>query len=323
MRVVFMGTPDFAVSALQAMLQNNYEVAAVVTQPDKPGGRGKKLRPSPVKMAALASGLAVYQPEKVREPGFIDVLKGLNPDIIVVAAFGQILPAEILNLPPHGCINVHASLLPAYRGAAPIHRAIINGERQTGVTIMQMDPGLDTGAMLLQGELPIGSEDTVGLVHDRLAELGGRLLVETLELMKNGRVQSVPQQDHLSCYAAMLTREDELVDWKWDAVAIKNQVRGLNPWPGARTSLLNKLLKIWRVSVVEDYPAGSAEPGQVLVACGNRGILVQTGNGVLRIDELQLQGKKRMQAAEFIRGNQLAAGSKLGEAQPLAGGGGV
>lgn len=323
MRVVFMGTPGFAVPALQTLLRNNYEVAAVVTQPDKPGGRGKKLRPTPVKVAALSAGLTVYQPEKVRERDFIDVLKVLNPDIVVVAAFGQILPAEILDLPPHGCINIHASLLPAYRGAAPIHRAIINGEQKTGVTIMQMDSGLDTGAMLLQGEVPIGPEDTVGFVHDRLAQLGGRLLLETLEQIKSGRVRSIPQDDQLSCYAAMLTREDELIDWNRDAVAIKNQVRGLNPWPGARTTMLDQLLKIWRVSVVEGYPAGSAAPGQLLVTGGNECILVQTGNGVLRIDELQLQGKKRMQVAEFLRGHRLVAGSSLGETQQLTGGGGV
>jgi len=214
MQVVFMGTPDFAVPALQALLRNNYEIAAVVTQPDKPGGRGKKLRPSPVKVAALAAGLAVYQPAKVREPDFIKVLRELNPDIIVVAAFGQILPAEILELPQYGCINVHASLLPAYRGAAPIHRAIINGEQQTGVTIMQMDTGLDTGDMLLQGRVQIGLDDTVELVHDRLAELGGDLLLQALELIDSGQALPVPQEDNLSCYAAMLNREDELICWE-------------------------------------------------------------------------------------------------------------
>ncbi len=319
MRVVFMGTPDFAVPSLNALLNNNYEVAAVITQPDKPGGRGKKLRPSPVKVAALAAGLAVYQPKKVREPAFIEVLRGLCPDIIVVAAFGQILPEEILYLPPHGCINVHASLLPAYRGAAPIHRAIINGERQTGVTIMQMDTGLDTGAMLLQGQVPIGSDDTVGMVHDRLAALGGHLLLEVLELIKNGRARPVPQEDSRSCYAAMLTRTDEIICWEQDAETIKNQVRGLNPWPGARTSLGDKLLKIWQVSVVRDYPVGTAEPGQVVEVRGDRGILVQTGGGILSIEELQLQGKKRMNTVEFLRGHSLAAGSKLGEGQVLAG----
>ncbi len=323
MRIVFMGTPDFAVSSLQALLQNNYEVVAVITQPDKPGGRGKKLRPSPVKVAAQAAGLAVYQPEKVREPAFIEVLRGLDPDIIVVAAFGQILPAEILYLPQYGCINVHASLLPAYRGAAPIHRAIINGERQTGVTIMQMDKGLDTGAMLLQVQVPIGSDDTVGVVHDRLATLGGHLLLEALQLIKNGRMQPVPQDDSRSCYAAMLTREDEIIRWGLDAATIKNQVRGLNPFPGARTFLGDKLLKIWQVSVVRDYPAGTAEPGRVVEARSDRGILVQTGGGLLSIEELQLQGKKRMNAAEFLRGHPMDAGSRLGERQALASDGGV
>jgi len=319
MQVVFMGTPDFAVPALQALLRNNYAIAAVVTQPDKPGGRGKKLRPSPVKVAALAAGLAVYQPAKVREPDFIKVLRELNPDIIVVAAFGQILPAEILELPQYGCINVHASLLPAYRGAAPIHRAIINGEQQTGVTIMQMDTGLDTGDMLLQGQVQIGLDDTVELVHDRLAELGGDLLLQALELIDSGQALPVPQEDNLSCYAAMLNREDELISWEREAWAIKNQVRGLNSWPGARTLLEDKLLKIWQVSVVEDYPAGSAKPGQVLEASTDRGILVQTGAGVLSINELQLQGKKQMQAAEFLRGHTLVVGTKLGEVKVMAG----
>lgn len=315
MRIVFMGTPDFAVPSLLALLQYNHEVVAVVTQPDKPSGRGKKLRPSPVKTAALAAGLAVYQPLKVREPAFVEVLRDLGPDIIVVAAFGQILPAEILYLPPHGCINVHASLLPAYRGAAPIHRAVINGEQQTGVTIMQMDTGLDTGALLLQDRIPIGPDDTVGLVHDRLAELGAKLVIEALELIENHRVQPVPQDDSRSSYASMLTRSDEIIRWERDAVAIKNQVRGLNPWPGARTYLGDKLLKVWRVSVVRDCPAGGAEPGQLLEAGGDRGILVQTGGGVLSIDELQLQGKKRMSAADFLRGHPLDVSSRLGEGQ--------
>lgn len=312
MRIVFMGTPDFAVLSLQALMQNNYDIAAVVTQPDKPGGRGKKLRSSPVKAAARAAGLTVYQPAKVREPSFIEVLRGLCPDIIVAAAFGQILPAEILYLPQYGCINVHASLLPAYRGAAPIHRAVINGEKQTGITIMQMDTGLDTGAMLLQGKVPIDPDDTVGMVHDRLAELGGQLLPEALDLIKNGRARPAAQDDSRSSYAAMLTRADELVRWERDALNIKNQVRGLNPWPGARTVLEGKILKIWRVSIAQDGPTGGAEPGRILKAYFNQGILVQTGNGILKIDELQLQGKKQMTASEFLRGHSLDAGIKLG-----------
>lgn len=319
MKVVFMGTPDFAVPSLRALLQNNFEVPAVITQPDRPSGRGKKLKPSPVKTAALEAGLPVHQPEKIREPGFIELLRGLNPDVIAVAAFGQILPADILDLPPFGCVNVHASLLPAYRGAAPIHRAVMNGERETGVTIMQMDTGLDTGDMLLQEKVPIGPDDTVGAVHDRLAVLGGRLLVEALRQLAAGRVRPVPQDDARSSYAPMLTGADEIIRWDRDAREIKNQVRGLNPWPGARTSLAGKMFKIWRVVEDVDYNGEAGEPGQVLEAGQECGLLVQTGNGILSIEELQLQGKKRMSAARFLRGNPLVPGSIFG-AGPAGGG---
>lgn len=315
MRVVFMGTPDFAVPSLRALLKNQYEVAAVVTQPDRPAGRGKKMRSSPVKTAALEAGLPVYQPGKIRDPAFIETLRVLSPDVVVVAAFGQILPAGVLNMPPYGCINVHASLLPAYRGAAPIHRAVINGETETGVTIMQMDTGLDTGDIIIQEAVAIGPDDTVGMVHDRLAALGGELLVRALEQIKGGRAQPIPQDDAKSSYAPMLTRGDEIIDWRRDARSIKNQVRGLNPWPGARTSLDDKLLKIWRVDVAEESPAGAGPPGRVLEADAGRGILVQTGRGMIIIEELQLQGKKSMDAAQFLRGNPVAPGTILGAGQ--------
>lgn len=314
MRVVFMGTPDFAVPALRALLENEYRVAAVVTQPDRPGGRGKKLRPPAVKAYALQEGLPVYQPEKVRDQGFIQLLRELDPEVVAVAAFGRILPVEILALPPHGCINVHASLLPAYRGAAPIHRAVMNGEKETGITIMQMDAGLDTGDIIIKDRLPIGPDDTTGDVHDRLAEMGGRLLVKALELIGEGRARPVPQDDTGSSYAPVLTSDDEIIDWSRDALAIKNQVRGLNPWPGARTLLHNKLLKVWRVSIVPGEPPAGAVPGLVLRAgAADRGIIVKTGNGLLSVEELQLQGKKRIGAAEFLKGNPVLPGTVLGD----------
>lgn len=311
MKIIFMGTPDFAVSSLRALLQNNFKVVTVITQPDRPGGRGKKMRPSSVKTAALDAGIPVYQPEKIRDPGVVKVIKDLHADIIVVAAFGQILPSEILNIPQYGCINVHASLLPAYRGAAPIHRAVLNGEVETGVTIMQMDIGLDTGDMHMKEKVLIEPDDTVGVVHDKLANLGGSILVKTLEQIKDNQVNPVPQDDNQSSYAPMLTWADEIIDWEQDAQAIKNQVRGLNPWPGARTFLGDKLLKIWQVEVVDNYSFDVANPGLILEAGDDRGIIVQTGNGALSINELQLQGKKRMNVSQFLRGTPLTTGIVL------------
>ena len=313
MRVVFMGTPDFAVSSLKNLLKDAYEVAAVVTQPDRPKGRGNKIQISPVKEAAVKAGLKVYQPDKVRDPAFINTLTSLNPDIIVVAAFGQLLPPAILSLPHYGCVNVHASLLPAYRGAAPIHRAVINGEQETGVTIMQMDKGLDTGDILLQEQITIGPEDTVGYIHDRLAELGARLLTKALNLIRQGLIYPEPQQESKSTYATMLTKKDELICWPMDALAVKNQIRGLNPWPGAHTYINDKLLKIWRVSIVDYIGHKEAVPGQLLECSPEKGILVQTGSGVVSIDELQLQGKKTMEAGDFLRGRNLASRTILGE----------
>ena len=313
MRVVFMGTPDFALPSLRALVENQYRVAAVVTRPDRAGGRGKKLRQPPVKVYAARAGITVLQPEKAGHQDFIGILKELEPDVVVVAAFGQILPAAVLRLPPYGCINVHASLLPAYRGAAPIHRAVINGETQTGVTIMQMDSGLDTGDIIIQKKVPINPDDTTGMVHDRLAESGGKLVIEALDMLAAGKADPVPQNQNLSSYASMLTLEDEIISWQQDALSIKNQVRGLNPWPGARTTMRDKLVKIWRVSVVErDDAKPGSEPGRVLGAGARDGIIVQAGRGVVSIEELQIQGKSRMSAAAFMRGNNLIHGTVLG-----------
>lgn len=320
MRVVFMGTPDFAVPSLRVLLQKRFNVVAVITQPDRPGGRGKKIISPPVKVEALKSNLRVLQPEKIRNPEFIETLKGIRPDIIVVAAFGQILPAEILYIPPFGCINVHASLLPAYRGSAPIHRVVINGERETGITIMKMDTGLDTGDIILQDKITIDPEDTVGIVHDRLASLGGQLLIKAIEQITSGLTQLVSQDDAFASYADMLTREDEIIQWRCDAQSIKNQVRGLNPWPGARTYLEDKLIKVWRVTVSENFDCNKGEPGQVLKADHNHGILVCTGEGAISINELQLQGKKKMLAQQFLRGNSLIPGTMF-SATPVTEGG--
>jgi len=310
MRLVFMGTPDFAVPSLKALVEAGHDVAAVVTQPDRPRGRGKKKAPQPVKEAALALNIPVLQPSGVKEPGFIDLLKKLAPEAIVVVAFGRILPPGILELPWYGCINVHASLLPKYRGSAPIHRAVIDGAKETGITIMYMDEGMDTGDMILREAVPIGEDDTVGAVHDRLAVLGARLLVKTLDLVGRGQALRIPQTG-IPTYAPMLRAGDELIRWDRPAREIYNQIRGMNPWPGARTSLSGRVLKIWRAAV----PAGNDtafEPGEVL-ACGPEGITVGTGGGKLIITELQLQGARWLNAADFLRGTQAPVGTKLGE----------
>lgn len=311
MRLVFMGTPAFAVPSLEGLVDAGHQIAAVVTQPDRPKGRGGRPAPSPVKEAALRRGLSVWQPERVREPGVVAALAGLHPEAIIVVAFGQILPRDILLLPPAGCINVHASLLPRYRGAAPIHWAVINGEKETGVTTMFMDEGLDTGDIILQAAIPIGPDDNVGLVHDRLAHLGSELLLRTLELVAAGKAPRLPQDPALATYAPLLRPEDEIIDWKRPATAIKNLVRGMDPWPGARTTLDGKVLKIWRVRVVEDVRA-EATPGQILAADEARGILVRTGDGVVAIETLQAAGGKRLDSRAFLRGHRLPVGAVMG-----------
>lgn len=309
MRVVFMGTPDFAVPTLQALAQAGHEVSAVVTQPDRPRGRGKKEAAPPVKTAAEALHIPVFQPHRVKDPEFIEVLKRLAPDIIVVAAYGRILPPVILNLPGHGCVNVHASLLPKYRGAAPLHWAVINGERETGITIMRMDEGMDTGDIYLKESIPIREEDNVGSVHNNLAALGARLLLQALDRAGKGVLVSTPQTGEPS-YAPMLKAEDEIVLWEKPARQLFNQIRGMDPWPGARTTLLGRVLKLWRAAVVDEDSQGAA-PGLVL-ATGREGITVAAGKGLLLLKELQPQGGRRMNAADFVRGNPLPDGTVLG-----------
>lgn len=306
-RTVFMGTPEFALPTLQGLLDAGVNLVGVYTQPDRPKGRGKKLAASPVKELALAHRLPVFQPERLRKPEAVDELRQLAPDLIVVVAYGQILPRSVLEIPRFQCINVHASLLPKYRGAAPINKAIVDGERETGVTTMLMDVGLDTGAMLVKRSTPIGSAETAGEVHDRLALLGREALAETLQLICAGQLTPQAQDDALSTYAPMMSKEDGLIDWSRSARQIHNQVRGLDPWPGAYSYLNGQVLKIARTGISEE---GSGAPGKVLSADAT-GISVACGQGVLMIGELQLPGKKRLAAREFLSGYPLPAGTRL------------
>ena len=308
-----MGTPDFAVGTLQALIDaGRYNVQAVLSQPDKPKGRGKSLMPTPVKEAALELGLPVYQPKKVREPEFIEILRKLEPEVIVVVAFGQIIPQEILDLPPYGCINVHASLLPKYRGAAPIQWAVIDGEPQSGVTIMKMDAGLDTGDMITKVVVPIAEEETGGSLFDKLSAAGARLLVDTLPSLTNGTaVYEKQPEESPTPYAAMIQKQMGNIDWNRPAVEIERLVRGLNPWPSAYTKLKGKTLKIWKAQVIEESENDAAlAPGTVIQA-DTHGLYVKTGQDILNITELQLEGKKRMDTPAFLRGYTVETGSVL------------
>lgn len=303
MRVVFMGTPDFSVGTLRELVKAGHEVVGVVSQPDKPKGRGKSLMPTPVKEAALELGLPVYQPKKVRDPEFFEVLRELAPEVIVVVAFGQIIPQSILELPPYGCINVHASLLPKYRGAAPIQWAVIDGEPESGVTIMKMDTGLDTGDMITKVVVPIEKDETGGSLFDKLSEAGAKLLVDTLPSIADGTaVYEKQPEESPTPYAAMIQKQLGNIDWKRPAVEIERLIRGLNPWPSAFTKLNGKTLKIWSAQVLnESEKDAAAVPGTILSADA-QGLCVKTGQGVLNITELQLEGKKRMDTPAFLRG---------------------
>ena len=305
MKIAFMGTPDFAVPSLQALVAAGHTVAPVVTQPDRPKGRGKKLAFSSVKECALSLSLPLLQPETARGEDFLASLKSYDPEVAVVAAYGLILPPAALAVPKYGCINVHASLLPQYRGAAPIHRAIINGETLTGITTMYMDEGLDTGDMILKKEIPISRTDTVGALHDRLAAAGAELLLQTLDLVAQGKAPRTPQTGP-STYASMLTQKDELLDWSEPAEKIYNRIRGLDPWPGARTYLEGKAVKIWGASIINERDQ-QAPPGQIL---GERkeGLWVNAGEDSLLITELQFQGAKRLSTAAYLRGHPTPTG---------------
>ncbi|HAG08180.1 MAG TPA: methionyl-tRNA formyltransferase [Desulfotomaculum sp.] len=320
MRVVFMGTPSFALPSLEKLLAHGHQVVGVVTRPDRPRGRGKKIQPPPVKEFALAHGLAIYQPLHVKESGFLDALGRLQPEVIIIVAFGQIIPLQIISLPPYGCINLHASLLPKYRGAAPIHRAVINGETKTGVTTMFINEKLDEGDILLQETIPIKEEDNAGTIHDRLAKQGADLLVKTLALLAQGQLKPQPQDHGQATYAPLLRGEDEIIDWSKSAQAIFNLTRGMDPWPGAKTTWDKKTLKIYRVKInkpeinPEFYPLTALNPlpGQVLTAAPDKGLLVQTGEGRVWIMELQAEGGKRLAAQDFLRGNPLSVNQRLG-----------
>ncbi len=305
LRIVFMGTPDFAVPCLERLVRDEHEIIAVVTQPDRPKGRGRHLTPSPVKESAQELNLPVLQPEKIKEPGFIEQ----QPDVIVVVAFGQFLPRQLLDLPPLGCVNVHASLLPKYRGAAPIHWAIMNGETSTGVTTMYMDSGMDTGDMILKRETPISLDENTGLLHDRLSSLGAELLAQTLELAAENKAPRTPQNPKEASYAPLLTRQIEAIDWKRSATDIHNQVRGLNPWPGAYCLYNDRTLKIWR-TYIQETAGNFATPGSI-IAVERDCLLVATGSGTICLAEVQPQNKRRMGAGDFSTGYRVNAGEIL------------
>lgn len=308
MKVIFMGTPDFAVGTLKKLIASDHTVVGVVTQPDKPKGRGKAMQFTPVKEVAVSADIPVFQPKKVRDPEVVETLKKLQADVIVVVAFGQIIPESILKLTPYGCINVHGSLLPKYRGAAPIQWAVIDGEKESGITTMQMDAGLDTGDMLLKKVIPLAVDETGGSLFEKLSQAGADLLLETLEKLEKGEIVPEKQGESPTEYAKMLHKEMGAIDWKKDAVSLERWIRGLNPWPSAYTGFEGKSLKIWKASVM-DFDT-EAQPGTVVKVEKDR-FLVQTGKGVLVIEELQLAGKKRMDAAAFLRGNTIKEGLVL------------
>lgn len=311
MKIVFMGTPDFAVPTLEALVQGGHEVLAVVTQPDKPKGRGKAVLMTPVKEKALEYQIPVYQPVRIKkDEEFFEILKQLNPEAIVVTAFGQILPERILTLPKYGCFNVHASLLPKYRGAAPIQWAVINGDKESGVTTMQMDVGMDTGDMLEKIVVTLDPKETGGSLFDRLSTAGGELILSTLQKAEAGTLTPVKQPEEEATYAGMLTKALGQIDWTKDAAVIERLIRGLNPWPSAYTSYEGKTLKLWDADVVTEK--SEAVPGTV-VRVEKDSIYVQTGSGLLKINELQLEGKKRMDSAAFLRGYPMTEGTVLGE----------
>ena len=310
MRIVFMGTPDFAVGSLQALCESGkHEILAVVTQPDRPKGRGNKLLQTPVKEYAMAQGLTVYQPQKVKTPEFVELLHELQPELIVVAAFGQFLSKEILELPKYGCINVHASLLPKYRGAAPIQYAIIKGEKESGVTIMQMDIGMDTGAMLDKVVVPIAENTTMGELHDALREQGAALLLQVIDKIAAGTAVAEPQDDAQATYATLLDRSMEHIDWSKTAQEVHNLIRGFNPAPSTFTKLPNgKSLKIWGSKMTDKSSAAAAG---TVIETGKHSFFVACGEGVLEITEVQPESKKRMPAQVFLNGRGVQEGDLL------------
>ena len=307
LRTVFMGTPEFALQPLEGLLAAGVNLVGVYTQPDRPKGRGKKLAASPVKKLALEHEIPIFQPQKLRDPLAVKELQELRPDLIVVVAYGQILPKLVLDIPRYHCINIHASLLPKYRGAAPINKAIIDGETETGVTTMLMGVGLDTGDMLVKRSLSIGENETAGELYDRLALLGRETMEETLNQLCAGALVAEKQDDALSCYAPMLKKEDGLIDWQRSAIEIHNQVRGLDPWPGAYTHLDDEVLKISATTI----DSGSVEAAGTIISADKTGVRIACGEGVLIVGELQLPGRKRLSAMNFLSGRPLFSGTQL------------
>lgn len=309
MKIVFMGTPDIAVGCLQKIIDEKHEILGVVTQPDKPVGRGKKLGMPPVKELALKYDLPVYQPVKARDEEFVKVLKDLNPDLIVVVAFGQILPKSILDIPKFGCVNVHVSLLPKYRGAAPINWVIINGEEKTGVTTMYMDEGLDTGDMILTSEFALDDEITAGELHDIMKEEGAKVLKETIDLIEKGEAPRIKQNHDEFTYAPMMSKSLGQIDYSKSAKDIHNLVRGVNPWPSAYTTYDNQTMKVWKTKVLSE--TSDKEPGTI-ISVDKEGIKVSTKDNVILIKEIQMPGKKRVLVEEYIKGNSIEANKILG-----------
>ena len=301
MRLVFAGTPDFAATALKSLLETAHEVVGVYTQPDRPSGRGRKLIPSPVKQVALGAGIAVFQPQSLKTPEAQEALRAQNADVMIVAAYGLILPQAVLDIPRHGCLNIHASLLPRWRGAAPIQRAIAAGDRETGITIMQMDAGLDTGDMLLKTATPIEESDTGGSLHDRLAEMGGQAIVDALKALETGTLTAEPQNGEKACYAHKLTKEEGQIDWTEDASSINRTIRAFNPWPGTFTDADDLRVRVHAAEVIDI--TSDRHPGTV-VERSRDGIDVACGLDVLRITRLQLSGSRPQSASDLINGGK-------------------
>ena len=309
MRILFMGTPDIAVGCLQKIIDEKHDIIGIVTQPDKPVGRGKKMGMPPVKELALKYDLPVYQPIKARDEEFVNILKDLNPDLIVVVAFGQILPKSILDIPKFGCVNVHVSLLPKYRGAAPINWVIINGEDKTGVTTMYMDEGLDTGDMILTSEFELNDEITAGELHDIMKEEGAKVLKETIDLIEKGEAPRIPQNHDEFTYAPMMNKTLGQIDFSKSAKEIHNLVRGVNPWPSAYTTYKGQTMKIWKTKVLSE--SSDKAPGTILKV-DKEGIRVSTKDNVILISEIQMPGKKRVLVEEYIKGNSIETNEILG-----------
>ncbi|HEX7373132.1 MAG TPA: methionyl-tRNA formyltransferase [Thermodesulfobacteriota bacterium] len=310
MKVLFLGTAEFACPTLEALLASPHEVIGVVTQPDRPKGRGQKTIAPPVKSLARKAGLPVHQPEKIRDPAFLKILESIKPELMVVAAYGQILSAPVLAVPPRGCVNVHGSLLPKYRGAAPIVRAILAGETRTGITTMFMDPGMDTGPILLAEETDIGEEDTAGTLHDRLARIGARLLLRTLEGLGTNTIIPKPQDPTLATLAPKIEKEEARIRWSAPARQTFNQIRAFDPWPGAFTLLAGRILKLFRPRLIE---GGAQEPPGTIVRASDEGLRVAASQGYLLVREAQVESRPRMRVSDFLRGNPIAAGERLGE----------